>query len=234
MKGRRGRIYLVAAVSVVLHAGLLILVATHAPRLFSPPVASGPPEPIIPILILPRTPPRQTAAGLTPAPIRLHRRPQRFAPSDLPVAPLVVSQPEPQRPAVGPAPRPVALPASRDATAEGVGRALRGRLGCANLAALTRAERQACEDRLASGARDAAFPGLGLEGGKAAGFEAEAARKAADQRYRSAPPPRGTLGTGRNSGAIEKPGAPNLGMGATGLDVGAMTGNDRPEAKTKF
>ena len=67
------------AASVAVHAVLLTAVALHAPRLKVPPEEPGLPEAVIPVLILPRAPPPTAAPGARPTPIRLHRRPQRFA-----------------------------------------------------------------------------------------------------------------------------------------------------------
>ena len=124
---------------------------------------SGPPEAIIPILIMPRTPPPSAAPGAKPTQIRLHRRPQRFADEPPPVAPLVVPTKERGSPGQPPGRRPaVKLTLPRR------GRPGRQRpqrpaqpVGCANptAAGLTRAEREACEDRLAAGAATRRSPG---------------------------------------------------------------------------
>ena len=231
MAVRRGRRFGIAAASVALHAALIAVVATYAPRLIMPDVASGPPEPIIPVLIMPRTPPAATGPNAKPAPIRLHRRPQRFAPPETEIAPLVIPQAPVVRPSARPVNRPTTLPASRDAVADNVARTLRGRLGCANPASLSRAEREACEDQLAAGARDAAFTGLGIARDKAAELDRTATRKAADVKWRNSPGGgHGVPGSGRS----ETPGAPNLGMGTSAHDLAAAQGNDRPEAKQPF
>ena len=235
MAARRGRNLGIAAASVVVHAILIAVVAAQAPRLFVPPGASGPPEPVIPVLIMPRTPPAAAGVASQPSPIRLHRRPQRFAPPITMVTPLAIPQAGSAKSSPAPAARITALPSSRDVVAEGVNRTLRGRLGCANPSMLSPAEREACEDRLAAGAHDAPFAGLGLARGKTAGFDAAAAAKAADVRYKqSGGFGVGTIGTGRNSGVIEQPGAANLGIGANHDTLGRLTGNDKPDLKIPF
>ncbi|MBS0360378.1 MAG: hypothetical protein JSR98_03275, partial [Proteobacteria bacterium] len=90
-KRRHDRGWAVAA-SVVAHVVLLTIAAFQSPKLKTPTWEGGPPEPIIPVMLLPRTP--EPAAGPTAPqrPIRLHRRPQPFAPT--PVAPLPVPAPE--------------------------------------------------------------------------------------------------------------------------------------------
>lgn len=176
----RGRTYNAVAISVVAHVVLLAALALHVPRLRTPEVRSGPPQPIIPVLILPRVPPPE--AGGPPTPIRLHRRPLRHAPANLPVAPLVAPEPKAE-PRSERAPSPVRT-TTPDPVAENARQALRGLVGCANPASLSREERERCEQQLARGARDAPFTGLGLDRGKDADFGRTAARREADYRYK--------------------------------------------------
>lgn len=232
------RKYAIAAASVVVHGVLLTGVALHAPYLRVPPQESGPPQAVIPVLILPRAPPPAAGPAAKPTPIRLHRRRQPFADDLPPVAPLVV--PTENRPAAEAAPRAtgprvLTLPSQEDALAANARNALRGRLDC-NDARLSRSERDACIDRLGAAGRNAPVLGLGVDRDKANALEAAAQRKAQDYGYkRAAPGGVGVSGTGRNAGAIERPGNPNMGMGATGEDLGRTTGNDsRREAKVPF
>lgn len=233
----RRRTYGIAAASVAVHAALLGLVAVQTPRLRVPEPSSGPPEAIIPVLIMPRTPAPAATPGARPSPIRLHRRPQRFDLDDLPLAPLVTPQVTEEAPRVAPEPGPVrATPApAADALAENARRALRSRLDC-NSPTLTRAEREACRERFARGARDAPFLGLGLDRDKASDLANAAARKEQDFNYKRATTSGvGTSGTGRNAGAIERPGAPNMGMGSSADDLGRASGGDtRGTAKVPF
>jgi len=179
--------------SVAVNVALLATLTARVPALRLPPEARGPPEPVIPILIMPRTPPPAAQPGAPPQPIRLHRRRQRFAPEDTQVAPLVVPTAPPPPVAPTPAPKPRA-PTERDAIASNAQRALRGALGCANAAVLglSREEREKCDQALAAGARQAEFSGLGLNAGKAGELARAAARREADYRNRRANLPVGT------------------------------------------
>ena len=220
-KGGRRRAGAVA-ISAGLHAVLLAALALHAPRLKVPPQArAGAPVPIIPILLSPRAAPSN--AGAPGGPIRLHRRQVR--PRDLPahVRPLVTPAAEaPARPsdpdaASASAPQEPARPGE----AADLARALRSRVGCANPALLSREEREGCEARLAAGARDAPYLGGGLDREKARAFDAAAARKAADARYRAAPP--------------TPPSAPGrAGSGQTAEGMAAQMGNDRGTLRAPF
>jgi hypothetical protein len=170
---------------------------------------------------MPRTPPPAAQPGAKPTPVQLHRRPQRFADDELPIKPLIAPAPEPtvERPAPAPGPRTLTLPGQDDALAANARKALRGRLGCANAGALglSRAEREACEDQLATGQAD--FPGLGVDANKASGLAAAAARRERDYKYlRAAPPPAWNA-------------AP---AGASARDLGKIVGSDNVEKKVPF
>ncbi len=183
---RRRRTAEAVALSVAVHAVLIAAVAVWAPRLRLPPPERGPPEAVIPVLIMPRTPPAAANPTSSPSPIRLHQRQLRPDRDETPVKPLVVPQVEaPAPPAPTPAPKLVA-PAPPAPVAANGQRALRGLLGCANanLVDLTREERQKCEDQLAAGARGAPYLGSGVEAGKARGLAGEAARNQADYNYK--------------------------------------------------
>lgn len=218
---RRGRRIGAIAVSAVVHGVLLTALALHAPTLFVPYEPPGPPEPIIPVLLTPRLPPAATEPGVTPGPIRLHRRRLRFMPRELPVPPLRV----PDKPQEAPARRPAVLhpaPLPQGGPKEELRTTLRrSAIGCANpqAAGLTRAEREACEEQLGRGAGAAPFTGLGLGGAQRQVLDRAAARKEAERRYREAPPPAG-LSQG--------------GPGATAEDLGRSLGNDRPKASAPF
>jgi hypothetical protein len=223
---------------VAVHAALLTAVALHAPRLNVPPEEAGPPEAVIPVLILPRTPPPTAAPGAKPTAIRLHRRPQRFVDEPPPVEPLIAptaEKPAEERPAPAPGPRVLNIPSQEDAFAANARNALRSRLNCDD-PKLSRAEREGCFERFGAAGRDAPVLGLGVDRDKASALEAAARRKEQDYGHkRSAPGGVGVSGTGRNAGAIERPGNPNMGMGATSEDLGRTTGNDsRRELKVPF
>ena len=222
----RGRYIAIASASGAAHVLVLTLVALHSPRLVAPPAQSGPPEAIIPILIVPRLPPPRASNGDQPSQIRLHRRPQRFVDKAYDVRPLIIPRAEAPRPApaTGPAITPASPPA--DALMLNARAALRGRVGCANAAALglSRAEREACEDRLAAGARDAEFQGLGLARGKLDDLARAAARREADFRYKRGlpgPPVPVPAGAGWDAQRSPPKGGPNMGMGASSHDLGA-------------
>lgn len=195
----RSRTINAVAISIAAHAFLLTVLALHAPKLFRPPEPTGPPQPIIPVLIMPRVPPAE--AGGPPAPIRLHRRPQRLSPDELPLEPLVVPEAEAdQTRAEGPR---VIAPPQDDAVTTNVRQALRGgRVGCANARALglSREEREECDRKLARGAKDAEFPGLGLDREKDSALARAAAEKDAYIRYRNGGVPPGTSGGPGDSG----------------------------------
>jgi len=221
-RGRADGRTVAIAVSVVFHAGLLALVVLHAPRLAPPaPEPGGPPIPIIPLLLSPRALP-EDADGERGA-IRLHRRQVRAR--DLPahVRPLVAPV---ETPAAAAEPRTVSSPAANEPArrlgeALDLTRALRSRVGCASPDLLSREEREACDDRLAAGARDAPYLGEGIDREKARAFDATAARKAADARYRSAPP--------------TPPSAPGRqGSGQTAEGMAAQMGNDRGALRVPF
>lgn len=189
----RRRTWLATAISAVLHVAVLAILALNAPPLRIPPMVSGPPDPVIPILIVPRHPP-PAAGQAAPAPIRLHRRPQRFSPDNLPLAPLP-APPQPAAPEAGDAKgppivrHPAPLPEGPKDQLRTVLRA--GDVGCANIDAvgMNRAERDACDERLGQGAKDAPFihPGVGMSRAKKAEFDAAASARQARKAQMEAP-----------------------------------------------
>jgi len=194
----RGRGIVAIAVSAAAHLVVLLALALHSPLLKIPTEPAGPPIPIIPVLLEPRTPPAGPAAR--PQPIRLHRRPQHFS---VPIPPLPAPVENPPAAAPGPgivALHPAPLPESPKSELR---QALRqGPIGCANPDAvgLTKAERQVCDQTLGKGAKTAPFQGLGLARGKQLDFDREAARKDADRRYREQQIAPGPAPPGGNSG----------------------------------
>ncbi|MBX3486058.1 hypothetical protein [Phenylobacterium sp.] len=237
---RRGWKVGIVAASLAVHAVLLTLAWIQAPRLRTPIAPSGPPEAIIPVLIVPRTPPPAAAApGAKPTPVRLHRRPQPFSDQPAPVKPLVTPHaPETPSPKAAPSPgiiRPTIGPTADDALARNARNALKSRLDC-NSPTLSRAEREGCMDRFADRFKDEPFQGLGVERGKASGFEAEGRRKEQDYGYkRSAGGGPGTSGSGYDAGKIRQPDKPSTGIGSTAEDLGRVTGADsRRELKVPF
>jgi hypothetical protein len=220
---RRRTLSAAAVLSVVVHLGLIAALATYAPRLIVPREPAGPPQAVIPVLIMPRAPPPVAGGPARPTAIRLHRRAQRFAPAESPIPPLVVPEAPAEKTAPAPAPRAVTAPSTPDPLATNARQALRGVVGCANADALglSREEREKCNDKLGAGARQAAFPGLGLEPDKAGDLARAGARKEADYRFKRAPPsPNSAPGAGR--------------AGVSAEELGKSLGNDRPTATVPF
>jgi hypothetical protein len=225
---RKSRKYGIVAASAAVHAVLATLLVLNAPRLRIPEMQSGPPEAIIPILIMPRTPPPAAQPGGEPTQIRLHRRVTRFSDDPPPVAPLVApAEAKPaERATQAPGPRVLTLPTQEDALAANARNALRSKLGC-DSASLSRVEREACMDRFADGSRDAPFVGLGIDRDKAAGLDAAAARRERDFKYqrgiKTPSPP--TAGAGWDT--YRGPPPPSEAMGK-------MVGSDNVAKKIPF
>ena len=146
------------ALSIAAHAVVLTALALHAPKLAVPKEQAGPPEPIIPILIMPRTPPAAPGATQQPAPIRLHRRQLRHAAPEPSVEPFIAPKetptPPPQASRPQAQPRITVQPSPRSQLST----ALRGgAVGCANPELLSPAERERCTERLGRGAHEAPY-----------------------------------------------------------------------------
>ena len=222
MTAKRRRTTWAVAASAIAHLAAVIVVLLQRPTLPLPEQERGPPEAIIPILIMPRTPPPAAGGRLAqPSPIRLHRRPQRFVPPEVPTAPIAPPTP-PAPPAAAPGPRapPVLHPAPEPEGPKGDLRAAlrQGAPGCANAdtVGLTRAERDLCNEKFGKGAKTAPYLGLGLTADKQRLLDAAAAKKDEDYRYKH-----GTVPPGSNIG----------GIGTTAEDLAKGLHNDRPEAK---
>jgi hypothetical protein len=195
---KRRRTTWAVSASLIAHVAVgLFLLAQH-PTLQAPVSEPGPPQAIIPILLMPRTPP-PAAGRLAPSqPIRLHRRPQPYASPDVTPAPIAprapptsaVAPPAPKAvPALHPAPQP-------EGPKDEVRTVLRhSAVGCANAQAvgLNRAERDFCDERFAKAAKGVEFTGLGLAPDKQRAFDAAAARKEADRNYKESYGPTGMV-----------------------------------------
>ena len=105
LTARRRRTSRAVAVSVAAHVVVLAVVALQSPMLTIPAEPAGPPIPIIPVLLMPRTPPPTAGEKARPEPIRLHRRPQPFLPPEVTPAPIAPPAP----PAAAPAPKAVVV-----------------------------------------------------------------------------------------------------------------------------
>jgi hypothetical protein len=211
----------IVAASLAAHVAVLTVLALHAPRLRIPREVPGPPEAVIPVLIIPRTPPPAAAPGARAAahpPVtaassptcRRRRRWRRWS------RPTVEAKPAPT---TAPGPRVVVAPPAEDPIAVNARQALRGKLGCANasLLGLSREEREKCEERWRPG-QDGGLPGTGIDADKAGGLAAAARRKEADYAY-------------KRSAA---PAAPGGRIGSTAEELGKSLGNDKPTAKVPF
>lgn len=197
-RAKRRRDATAMGLSIVAHLVVLTALALHAPKLMRPYEQAGPPEPVIPILIMPRTPPAPPGVREKPRPIRLHRRQLRpdIPPPD--IAPFITppSMPAP----AAEAPRTVIQPRFRvrPSPSDRVTTALRNSaIGCANIDLLGPAERERCHERLGRGAVEA--PYLGPLGDPA--LERAAAAREAGRRRREAPVPSGSGGAGGSSGS---------------------------------
>lgn len=190
---RRRRTWAVAA-SIAAHLGVLTAVLLQHPTLVIPVESAGPPEPIIPVLIMPRTPPPAEGHGVRPAPIQLHQRTLRSTPDEPTVAPLVVSTPKAadaqiQAPVALAPKAPPQVPAPPDA----VRNVLRTALGCTD-ARLSREERVACQERFGRGAHDAPYFAQPISAEKRAGLDEAGAAKIAKRSIQERPVmPRTTL-----------------------------------------
>lgn len=223
---RRRRSIAIAVGSGAAHALVLTLIALHAPRLTIPAMETGPPQAIIPVLIVPRVQSPERANGSSPTEIRLHRRPQRVVDIPTDIKPLVTPRPEARRPDPTEGPGNAASASPPEPLTLNARTALRSRIGCANATAagLTRAEREACEDQFAAGASSSAFKGLGLERGKADALGRAGARREADFRYKRGlpgPPIPVPAGAGWDRQRSPPKGGPNMGMGTSPEDLGA-------------
>ena len=185
--------------SLIAHLAVGIFLLVQHPTLVAPVGDPGPPQAIIPVLIVPRTPP--PAAGRSS-----RRRADPPAPSPAavpaagraPTAPIAAAGPAgaPRRPA---APGPVALhpaPLPNGPKGDARGALRQSYVGCANRDAigLNRAERDFCDEQFGKGAKDAKFAGLGLDAGKQRILDAAVAKKESDYRYKHGTAPGGPLG----------------------------------------
>ena len=181
--------------SAIAHAGLLIALLLYRPVLIIPNEPAGPPEAIIPILLLPRTPPA-AAGGAPQGGLRLHRRAPRFAPIPPPVAPVVTAgAPAPAAASLAP---PTAQPSPTSSPAPGPTADLRaalrrGAVGCANRASLSRAERDLCDERFGKGVAADAYIPAPINSLKRAYYDAVAEAKKPDGQPVPQQPP-GSLG----------------------------------------
>lgn len=183
-KAWRRRTTWAIAGSALAHLAVLVVVLLQRPTLPPPTYEpAGPPQPIIPILLMPRTPP-MTAGGVAhPNAVRLHQRPPRNPSAPAPVAPLFIPPPKPADlpTQAAPAARATLTPAAPIASPDAVRATLRTTLGCAEAQAvgLSQSERERCAERLGRGARDTTYLAPALSPAKRAALDQEAATREA-------------------------------------------------------
>lgn len=181
----RTRLYVLLGVSGLAHVAALGFLALQHPQLRQ---ASAPPVmdvEIVPYYIPPRA---ERALGRQPPLADRPIRPRRTLRPDetTSVAPLVTPN-TPARPegpwAVSPPVAGAPAPPSAD-----LRQALRrGTVGCGNLTLLSREEREACQEKLGAGAKDAPFIAPPIGADKRREFDKAAARNRAKWRAREGP-----------------------------------------------
>lgn len=186
---RRFRAGLVVGLSLLVHGVALTLLAFSHPQL-----RLAQPAPIVEVEIVPYFLPGPRREEIQTQPLAAQPiRPRRSLlrpDEERTVAPLVTRAAPPQKPAEGPwavAPPVAGAPAP---SPPDLRRALRsGTVGCANLSLLSKAEREACQEKLGAGAKDAPYIPPPIAADKLGDWEAAAARKRAKWREREAPMP---------------------------------------------
>jgi hypothetical protein len=190
------------ALSIAAHAVVLTALALHAPRLTAPREEAGPPEPIIPILIMPRTPPAPPGSTQKPQPIRLHRRQLHREVAPPPeVTPFVAPReaatppPSPRRPLQ---PRITVTPSPSSQISQAL---RRGLVGCANPSLLSPGERDRCLEQLGRGAAEAPYLPPAIGAAKQADLERAGQTKLERRREKEAAVPLGAANGDSDSGA---------------------------------
>lgn len=179
---RRPRLYALLCASLVVHVAVLAVLGLRQPHL-----RSAPPPPVmevqvVPYYVLPA--PRPPEAARQPTIVERPIRPRRTLRPDetSPVAPLVTpNAPQASR---GPWTVAPAVPGAAPPSADLRQALRRGATGCANLALLSREEREACQEKLGAGAKDAPFFQPPMDPRKRQAFDETAAKKEAYQRYK--------------------------------------------------
>lgn len=191
--------------SIAGHAGVLAILATAQPQLRqveSPPVFEVTVAPRFLTTAEDRPVPRETAANRPLRPRRALRPDEtsEVAPLITRNAPASTLRGDTVAPSVAPESGPTA-----EASPDLLRNALRrGAVGCANPTLLSKAEREACLEKLGAGAKDAPFIEPPMSREKRAAFDEAAAKKQAYRRYKgqNIPPGRVGSGLGDDSGAL--------------------------------
>lgn len=179
---RRSRLYALLGVSLLLHVAVLAALGLREPKLDLAPAPPVMEVQVVPYYVLP-TPPALDATRLPPLVERPIQPRRTLRPDETStVAPLVT--PRAPAPPVGPwtlgrpAPGASAPPADlREALRSGAA-------GCSSPSLLTREEREACQEKLGAGAKDAPFFQPPMDPRKRQAFDEAAAKKEAYQRYK--------------------------------------------------
>ena len=178
---RRSRLYALLGLSLLAHGVVLAVLGLREPKLNLAPAPPVMEVQVVPYYVLstPRAPEAERLPPLVERPIRPRRtlRPDETSP----VAPLVTPR---APPASGPWTLEPAEPGAPAPPADLRQALRRGAAGCANLALLSREEREACEERLGAGAKDAPFFQPPMDPRKRQAFDEAAAKKEAYQRYK--------------------------------------------------
>lgn len=181
---RRYRLYVLLGVSGVAHLAALAVLGLQHPELRLAPAPPVMEVEVVPFYALRRPAP---AAERQPSIVERPIRPRRtLRPDETPqVAPLVT----PNAPSAAQGPWAVSPPVPGASTPPAdLRQALRkGAAGCATPALLSREEREACQERLGAGAKDAPFIEAPIDADKKREFDKAAARNRAKWRQREGP-----------------------------------------------
>ncbi len=170
----------VISTSIVAHLGLIAAADLHRSTLTISIDPGGPPQAIIPWLMLPQPP---SGHGVKLAPIALHRRPHQSGVYETPIAPIQALAIKPTE-----SPQPVQMPPSASqltllpaATPDALRATPGTKLGCRvrGILSLTREERSVWMERPGRGAREETYLAAAISADKQAPLEAAGAAKMA-------------------------------------------------------
>lgn len=175
----RRRRAVIAGLSALGHLGLFALIGLQTPQLRE---MILPPQPTFDLRLVPTQRPRQAPAAPAAKSAPVQPRPTATPPRGVATLPLPPAPPAPRGASgIGTSYAPAPLPADQGSDLK---KALRGfSPGCRmrDAVALTRAERDACDERLGRGSETATFIPAPMDPAKRAAYDAQAAK---DERYR--------------------------------------------------